>query len=117
MANSTSPKALQETQHLLQRNLVHSRPFNGNFPSANKNDLRQRRGIGCYGYSHQGGAQMTESQEKKVIVKCVELASSITGSKPRGWRAPLYQIREHTVNVLEERGFLYGNSNLIPVSP
>jgi hypothetical protein len=87
------------------------------FPTQTRLILDSGAEIGCHGYSHEGGAQMTESQEKEVIAKCVELATSLTGSKPRGWRAPLYQIREHTVNVLEEQGFLYGNSNLIPVSP
>jgi hypothetical protein len=78
------------------------------FPTQAKMILDSGAEIGCHGYSHEGGAQMTESQEKEVIAKCVELATSLTGSKPRGWRAPLYQIREHTVKVLEEHGFLYG---------
>jgi hypothetical protein len=42
----------------------------------------------------------------------VELATALTGKKPSGWRAPLYQIREHTVKVLEEYGFLYGKAFL-----
>jgi peptidoglycan/xylan/chitin deacetylase (PgdA/CDA1 family) len=78
------------------------------FPTQTKMILESGAEIGCHGYAHEGGAQMTESQEKEVIAKCVELATSLTGSKPRGWRAPLYQIREHTVKVLEEHGFLYG---------
>ena len=65
--------------------------------------------VACHGYAHEGAAQMTESQEREVIAKCVQLATEITGKKPRGWRAPLYLLREHTVKVLEEHGFLYGN--------
>ncbi|PMD65348.1 polysaccharide deacetylase family protein-like protein [Hyaloscypha bicolor E] len=80
------------------------------FPTQTKMILESGAEIGCHGYAHEGGAQMTESQEKEVIAKCVELATSLTGSKPRGWRAPLYQIREHTVKVLEEHGFLYDTS-------
>jgi NAD(P)-dependent dehydrogenase (short-subunit alcohol dehydrogenase family) len=64
--------------------------------------------IACHGYAHEGGSQMTETQERDVIEKCVELATKLTGKKPIGWRAPLYQLREHTVKVLEEMGFLYG---------
>jgi peptidoglycan/xylan/chitin deacetylase (PgdA/CDA1 family) len=90
------------------------------FPTQTKMILESGAEIGCHGYAHEGGAQMTESQEKEVIAKCVELATSLTGSKPRGWRAPLYQIREHTVKVLEEHGFLYGqcasfNSHTLPL--
>jgi NAD(P)-dependent dehydrogenase (short-subunit alcohol dehydrogenase family) len=81
------------------------------FPTQTQMILESGAEIGCHGYAHEGGAQMTEEQERDVIAKCVELATSLTGSKPRGWRAPLYQIREHTVKVLEEHGFLYGKSN------
>lgn len=68
------------------------------------------------GYAHEGGSQMSEAQERDVIRKCVELATKLTGKKPRGWRAPLYQIREHTVRVLEEEGFVYGVSSFPPFS-
>ncbi|TVY49948.1 Peptidoglycan deacetylase [Lachnellula occidentalis] len=67
------------------------------FPAQTKMVLESGAEIGCHGYAHEGGAQMTEQQEKEVIQKCVELATKLTGKKPRGWRAPLYQIREHTV--------------------
>jgi len=53
---------------------------------------------------------MTEEQEKEVIEKCVQLATTLTGRKPRGWRAPLYQLRENTVKCLEEHRFLYDTS-------
>lgn len=85
------------------------------FPTQTKMILESGAEIGCHGYAHEGGAQMTETQERDVIAKCVELATSLTGSKPRGWRAPLYQIREHTIKVLEEHGFLYGQSR--PINP
>lgn len=78
------------------------------FPAQTKMILGSGAEIGCHGYAHEGGAQMSEEQEKEVIEKCVQLATALTGKKPRGWRAPLYQIREHTVKVLEEHGFLYG---------
>lgn len=64
--------------------------------------------VACHSYAHEGGSQMTELQEKEVIVKCVQLATNLTGKKPRGWRAPLYQIRKHIVKVLEQCEFLYG---------
>ncbi len=51
---------------------------------------------------------MTEEQERDVLMKCIELATKLTGKKPVGYRAPLYQLRESTVNLLEEHGFEYG---------
>lgn len=53
---------------------------------------------------------MTEQQEKDVLEKCIDLATKLTGKKPIGYRAPLYQLRESTIKLLVEHGFLYGSS-------
>ena len=53
---------------------------------------------------------MTEQQEKDVLEKCIDLATKLTGKKPIGYRAPLYQLRESTIKLLVEHGFLYGAS-------
>jgi peptidoglycan/xylan/chitin deacetylase (PgdA/CDA1 family) len=86
------------------------------FPASTNSILDSGAEIACHGYAHEGGAQMSEEQERDVIRKCVELATKLTGKRPSGWRAPLYQIREHTIKVLEEEGFLYGRL-LFPPSP
>lgn len=78
------------------------------FPKETKAIVDSGAEIGCHGYAHEGSTQMTEEQEKDMIVHCTKLLEGLTGKKPRGWRAPLYQLREHTVQVLEELGFLYG---------
>ncbi|EPS25713.1 putative peptidoglycan N-acetylglucosamine deacetylase [Penicillium oxalicum 114-2] len=80
------------------------------FPNETKAIVESGAEVGCHGYSHEGANQMTEAQERDVIAKCVQLATDLTGKKPRGWRAPLYLLREHTVKVLEEHGFLYDTS-------
>ncbi|KAJ5491194.1 Peptidoglycan deacetylase [Penicillium diatomitis] len=80
------------------------------FPNETKAIVDSGAEVGCHGYSHEGANQMTEEQERDVIAKCVQLATELTGKKPRGWRAPLYLLREHTVKVLEEHGFLYDTS-------
>lgn len=40
--------------------------------------------ISCHGYAHEGGSQMTKTQEHEVIKKCVELTTKLTGRKPLG---------------------------------
>jgi peptidoglycan/xylan/chitin deacetylase (PgdA/CDA1 family) len=86
------------------------------FPTETKMIVDSGAEIACHGYAHEGSTQMTEAQEREVIAKCVQLATDLSGKKPRGWRAPLYQIREHTVKVLEEHGFLYGKPTSFPES-
>ncbi|GFF23242.1 3-oxoacyl-[acyl-carrier-protein] reductase FabG [Aspergillus udagawae] len=64
--------------------------------------------IGLHGYAHEGAYQMTVQQERDVLVKCIDIATKLTGKKPAGYRAPLYQLRESTLDLLEEFGFEYG---------
>lgn len=67
--------------------------------------------IGLHGYSHEGAYALTPDQERDVLEKCIALASNLTqGKRPVGYRAPLYQIRETTVSLLQEKGFLYDSS-------
>lgn len=67
--------------------------------------------IGLHGYSHEGAYAMTVEQEKAVLKKCIDLATKLkNGKKPVGYRAPLYQIRETTVKLLQEHDFLYDSS-------
>ncbi|EGU89418.1 hypothetical protein FOXB_00042 [Fusarium oxysporum f. sp. conglutinans Fo5176] len=67
--------------------------------------------IGLHGYSHESAYSLSEQQERDILVKCIELATSLCqGKKPVGYRAPLYEIRESTVRLLEEHGFLYDAS-------
>ncbi|EAW22333.1 SDR family oxidoreductase/polysaccharide deacetylase family protein [Aspergillus fischeri NRRL 181] len=66
--------------------------------------------IGLHGYAHEGAYQMTPQQERDVLVKCIDIATRLTGKKPAGYRAPLYQLRESTLDLLEEFGFEYDAS-------
>lgn len=65
--------------------------------------------IGLHGYSHEGAYAMTAEQEAAVLEKCLALATGL-GRRPRGYRAPLYQIRETTVALLQREGFWYDSS-------
>ncbi|KAL9097205.1 MAG: hypothetical protein Q9165_000632 [Trypethelium subeluteriae] len=95
------------------------------FPSQTKDIIESGCEIALHGYSHEGAYQMTEEQESDVLEKCIELAKSLTGKKPRGYRAPLYQLRENTINLLQKHGFLYGKQhtpyylpqNPLPIQP
>ena len=67
--------------------------------------------IGLHGYSHEGAYAMTVEQERDVIEKCIELITTLqNGKRPVGYRAPLYQIRETTVKLLQDFNFLYDTS-------
>ena len=58
----------------------------------------------------QGAPQLTESQEREVLEHCITTCTKLIGKKPVGYRAPLYQLRESTIALLEEHNFLYDSS-------
>lgn len=66
--------------------------------------------IALHGYAHESAAQMTAEQEKDVLHRCIELVQSLTGKRPRGYRAPLYQAAARTIALLQSEGFLWDSS-------
>lgn len=64
--------------------------------------------IGLHGYAHEGAYQLTPEQERDVFERCIEIFKNLTGNTPVGYRAPLYQVGESTLDLLEEYGFEYG---------
>ncbi|PLN83426.1 polysaccharide deacetylase family protein [Aspergillus taichungensis] len=80
------------------------------FPAEVKQVVDSGCEIGLHGYAHEGAYQMTPEQERDVLVRCIDLATKLTGKKPVGYRAPLYQLRESTLDLLEEYGFEYDAS-------
>ena len=81
------------------------------FPAATSAIVASGAELALHGYSHEGAYAMTPEQERHVLQKCIELASKLKdGKRPCGYRAPLYQLRESTVQLLQEHGFLYDSS-------
>jgi peptidoglycan/xylan/chitin deacetylase (PgdA/CDA1 family) len=81
------------------------------FPAATSDIVASGAEIALHGYSHEGAYAMTPEQERHVLQKCIDLASKLKeGKRPCGYRAPLYQLRESTVQLLQEHSFLYDSS-------
>lgn len=81
------------------------------FPAQAQQILESGAELGLHGYSHEGAYAMTVEQEKDVLEKCIELVTKLRGGRrPVGYRAPLYQIRETTVRLLQDHDFLYDSS-------
>jgi len=80
------------------------------FPDEVDEVVKSGAEIGLHGYAHEGAYQLTVEQERDILVKCIAIATKLTGKKPVGYRAPLYQLRESTLDLLEEYNFEYDAS-------
>lgn len=80
------------------------------FPEQTRNIVASGAEIALHGYAHESASQMTAVQERDVLRKCIQLVEGLTGKKPRGYRAPLYQLQERTISILQNHDFLWDSS-------
>jgi NAD(P)-dependent dehydrogenase (short-subunit alcohol dehydrogenase family)/peptidoglycan/xylan/chitin deacetylase (PgdA/CDA1 family) len=80
------------------------------FPDEFQSIMDSGAEIGLHGYCHEGAPQLTPTQERDVLEHCIALYQDLVGRRPVGYRAPLYQLRETTVDLLEKYSFLYDTS-------
>ena len=75
-----------------------------------------RRGheIGHHGYIHEPPATLTREQEGEVLDKGISIIEGITGSRPVGYRSPSWELSEHSIELLSERGFEYDSGHQTP---
>ncbi len=66
--------------------------------------------IGNHGYLHEPPATLTREQEEAVLLRGSAAIRRITGSDPRGYRSPSWDLSPHTVELLLAHGFLYDSS-------
>lgn len=80
------------------------------FPEQTKAIVESGCEIALHGYAHESASQLTAEQERDILHKTIKLVEDLTGKKPRGYRAPLYQLKERTLALLQEHDFLWDSS-------
>ncbi len=72
--------------------------------------LNGRHEIGHHGYLHENPVQQSREEQAAWMDKAISVIEFMTGAKPRGWRAPLYNFSNESAELLVERGFKYDAS-------
>ena len=74
-------------------------------------DIKERgHEIAHHGYMHEPPATLSKEREEEVLDKGIAIIERITGERPRGYRSPSWELSEHSLSLLAERGFLYDSS-------
>jgi peptidoglycan/xylan/chitin deacetylase (PgdA/CDA1 family) len=68
--------------------------------------------LGHHGYLHDSMDGVSRDRELEVLLQGIEALERISGVRPVGYRAPLFDLNDHTWELLREHGFLY-SSNLM----
>ena len=66
--------------------------------------------IAHHGYMHEPPATLSKQQEEEVLDRGIAIIERITGERPKGYRSPSWELSEHSLSLLSERGFFYDSS-------
>ncbi|MBI4637702.1 MAG: polysaccharide deacetylase [Candidatus Rokubacteria bacterium] len=73
--------------------------------------------VGAHGDVHERVSDLDPAQEEKILVRSVEVVTRHTGRRPRGYRAPAWQISERTIALLARHGFDYSSNMMDRLTP
>lgn len=68
--------------------------------------------IGHHGYLHEPPHLLSPEEERTMIERGLEALERVTGTRPRGYRSPSWELSHATFSLLEEYGFEYDASLL-----
>jgi peptidoglycan/xylan/chitin deacetylase (PgdA/CDA1 family) len=68
--------------------------------------------IGHHNYCHENPVGLDRSAEAEIIDRGIESLVNVTGQRPLGYRSPIWDLSEYTIELLLERGFVYGANGM-----
>ena len=80
------------------------------YPEAVKAMVADGHEIAHHGYIHEHPNELSHHEERHWLRRGIEIIERHTGQHPRGFRAPLYNFSDHTLDLLLEEGFTYDAS-------
>jgi len=79
------------------------------YPDAVEAILKDGHEIGHHGWIHEDPIS-TMGHQREAFEKALTTHETICGTKPRGYRAPVYNITQEVLDLLIEHGFSYDSS-------
>ena len=66
--------------------------------------------VGHHGYLHESVTELAPADEVAVLERGSDILERLTGVRPRGWRAPMWEMNYSTPALLAAHGFAYDSS-------
>lgn len=80
------------------------------YPEAVETILSGGNEVAHHSYIHENPLEQTRDDEAHWLDAGIDVHVRMTGRRPRGWRAPLYNFSANSLDLLLERGFEYDAS-------
>jgi len=66
--------------------------------------------VAAHGYLHEHPNKLSDAAERHALERTLAALTAIAGTRPSGWRAPVYQFSHRSAQLLLELGFAYDAS-------
>jgi peptidoglycan/xylan/chitin deacetylase (PgdA/CDA1 family) len=73
--------------------------------------------VGCHGDVHERVSDLEAAAEEKILVRSLEVLTRLAGTRPRGYRAPAWQLSARTLELLARHGFDYSSNMMDRLRP
>lgn len=80
------------------------------YPDLIKSIHEQGHEIGAHGYLHEPLSSLDPIQEEAALAKTCMILERITGRKPVGFRAPLWDVNAGSLEIMKQQGLIYDSS-------
>ncbi len=79
------------------------------YPDTVESILKAGHEVGHHGYLHEDPI-VTKDTQREWFERTLDVHDKICGQKPRGYRAPVYNVNQTVIDLLIEHGFRYDSS-------
>ena len=80
------------------------------FPGSVRDIAAAGHEIAVHGFVHESPVALSRTEEGDLLARSEEVLSKVTGVQPVGYRSPAWDLSPHTMEILEERRYLYDSS-------
>ena len=80
------------------------------FPDSTAAILRGGHELACHGWFHEDVATLGRADERELVERCAAAVERVTGSRPKGWRAPYWSLSASSLDLVAGAGFVYDSS-------
>ena len=81
-----------------------------NYPETMEAILEGDHEIGHHGHLHEDPTEHSASEQRYWFERALDSHQRVTGQKPKGYRAPVYNVNQTVIDLLIEHGFSYDSS-------
>jgi peptidoglycan-N-acetylglucosamine deacetylase len=80
------------------------------FPDSTQAILGGGHELACHGWFHEDCATLARDEERELVERCAAVVESVTGERPKGWRAPYWSLGASSLDLIADAGFAYDSS-------